>query len=79
MRMITIIPIPLINHKYTITTSLKVLSPEFLNSLRNFSLPNHHIKLNIGTTTILMRNIDQLEDLCNGTRLIITKLGNHII
>ncbi|XP_058770416.1 uncharacterized protein LOC131644042 [Vicia villosa] len=26
-----------------------------------------------------MRNIDQSEGLCNGTRLIVTKLGTHVI
>ncbi|XP_058784405.1 uncharacterized protein LOC131659195 [Vicia villosa] len=49
---------------------LDVLTPEFLSSLKNSRLPNHHIKLNIDTPIMLMRNIDQSEGLCNGTRLI---------
>lgn len=28
---------------------------------------------------MLLRNIDQFEGLCNGTRLIITKMGNYVI
>ncbi|CAJ2661610.1 unnamed protein product [Trifolium pratense] len=28
---------------------------------------------------MLMRNIDQAKGLCNGTRLIVTKLANHVI
>ncbi|XP_058774037.1 uncharacterized protein LOC131648280 [Vicia villosa] len=58
---------------------LDVLSPEFLSSLTTFGLPNHHIKLKVGTPIMLMRNIDQSEGLCNGTRLIVTKMGNHVI
>lgn len=28
---------------------------------------------------MLLRNIDQAEGLCNGTRLIVTRLANHVI
>lgn len=28
---------------------------------------------------MLMRNLDQYEDLCNGTRLIVTKMVNHVL
>ncbi|CAK8565016.1 unnamed protein product [Lathyrus sativus] len=28
---------------------------------------------------MLIRNLDQSEGLCNGTRLTVTKLGNHVI
>jgi len=28
---------------------------------------------------MLLRNIDQSEGLCNGTRLIVTRLANHAI
>ncbi|XP_050909568.1 uncharacterized protein LOC127123389 [Lathyrus oleraceus] len=54
-----------------------VLTPEFLNTLTTSSLPNHKIKLKIGTPIMLLRNIDQPEGLCNGTRLIVTRLANH--
>ena len=33
----------------------------------------------LGVPIILLRNINQSEGLCNGTRLIITRLGNRII
>ncbi|XP_050878450.1 uncharacterized protein LOC127082252 [Lathyrus oleraceus] len=56
-----------------------VLTPEFLNTLTTSSLPNHKIKLKIGTPIMLLRNIDQPEGLCNGTRLIVTRLANHVI
>ena len=28
---------------------------------------------------MLLKNIDQSEGLCNGTRLIVTRLANHVI
>lgn len=56
-----------------------MLTPEFLSSLRTSGLPNHHIKLKVGVPVMLIRNIDQSEGLCNGTRLIITKLGIHVL
>lgn len=56
-----------------------VLTPDFFSSLKSSGLPNHHIKLKIGTPVMLMRNIDQSERLCNGTRLIIIKMANHVL
>ncbi|XP_050878203.1 uncharacterized protein LOC127082025 [Lathyrus oleraceus] len=56
-----------------------VLTPEFLNTLTTSGLPNHKIKLKIGTPIMLLRNIDQPEGLYNGTRLIVTRLTNHFI
>ncbi|XP_058735847.1 uncharacterized protein LOC131623246 [Vicia villosa] len=60
-------------------TVVDILAPEFLSSLRTSGLPNHHIKLKVGTPVMLMRNIDQSEGLCNGTRLIITKMATHVV
>ncbi|GAU50219.1 hypothetical protein TSUD_408980 [Trifolium subterraneum] len=40
---------------------LHIYTPEFLNSLRTSGVPNHIIKLKIGTPIMLMRNIDQAE------------------
>ncbi|CAH9060704.1 unnamed protein product [Cuscuta epithymum] len=59
--------------------AFEALTPEFLNSLRTSGLPNHNIRLKVGTPVMLLRNIDQSEGLCNGTRLIVTRLGNHVI
>lgn len=52
-------------HDNTITD---VLTPEFLSTLRTSGLPNHKIKLKVGCPIMLLRNIDQSEGLCNGTR-----------
>ncbi|XP_019184379.1 PREDICTED: uncharacterized protein LOC109179329 [Ipomoea nil] len=56
-----------------------VHTPEFLNSIRVSGLPNHTLNLKIGSPVMLMRNIDHSIGLCNGTRLIITKLADHVI
>ncbi|RZB51543.1 ATP-dependent DNA helicase PIF1, partial [Glycine soja] len=56
-----------------------IITIEFLNSLSTSGLPNPKIKLKVGSPIMLLRNLDQNEGLCNGTRLIITRLANHII
>nr|GEW55070.1 ATP-dependent DNA helicase PIF1-like [Tanacetum cinerariifolium] len=56
-----------------------IYTKEFLNSLRMSGMPHHIIKLKIGTPIMLMRNIDQKVELCNGTRLQALRLGNNII
>jgi ATP-dependent DNA helicase PIF1 len=55
------------------------LTPEFLNSLRTSGLPNHKVTLKIGTPIMLMRNLDQASGMCNGTRMIVTKIANHVV
>ena len=52
---------------------------EFLNSLNTFGLPNHCIKLKIDSPIMLLRNLDQTQGLCNGTRIVVTRLVNHVI
>ena len=50
-------------------------TPEFLNSIEIADLPPHELKLKEkkNVVTMLLRNLDVSEDLCNGTRLITTK------
>ncbi|XP_031095061.1 uncharacterized protein LOC115999345 [Ipomoea triloba] len=57
----------------------EVHTTEFLNSLRCSGVPNHSLTLKVGSPIMLLRNIDHSLGLCNGTRLIVTKLGNHVI
>ncbi|WVZ76928.1 hypothetical protein U9M48_024846 [Paspalum notatum var. saurae] len=44
---------------------------EFLNTLTPNGLPPHILKLKIGCPVILLRNIDPVNGLCNGTRLVV--------
>ncbi|KAL4606240.1 hypothetical protein ACB092_09G087600 [Castanea dentata] len=52
---------------------------EFLNSLRFLGLPNYKLTLKVGLPIMLLRNLNQNEGLCNGTRLIFTKLATWVI
>ncbi|XP_031124334.1 uncharacterized protein LOC116027048 [Ipomoea triloba] len=56
-----------------------VHTPEFLSTIRASGLPNHSLTLKVGSPVMLMRNIDHTLGLCNGTRLVVTKLGNHVV
>ena len=52
---------------------------EFLNGTKSSRIPNHRLKLRVGCPVMLMRNIDQANGLCNGTRLTVTHLGKSTI
>ncbi|XP_042010499.1 ATP-dependent DNA helicase pif1-like [Salvia splendens] len=52
---------------------------EFLNNLKCSGTPNHELLLKVGTHVMLFRNIDLSNGLCNGTRLIITQLGDYVL
>ncbi|KAL7608874.1 uncharacterized protein LOC111881521 [Lactuca sativa] len=53
---------------------------EYLSSDNILSgLPNHKLVLKIGVPVMLLRNIDQKNGLCNGTRLQVLSLGKHVI
>ncbi|XP_020090993.1 uncharacterized protein LOC109712000 isoform X3 [Ananas comosus] len=56
-----------------------VYTPDFLNSIKCSGVPNHMIKLKQAAPVMLLRNIDKSLGLCNGTRLMITQLGKHIL
>ena len=53
--------------------------PEYLHSLDFPGLPSHHLNLKEGAPVILLRNINQSEGLCNGTRLVIVKMGDKVL
>lgn len=51
---------------------------EFLNSLDVPGMPLHDLRLKVGSVIIMMRNLHSPK-LCNGTRLIVTKLMQNVI
>jgi len=53
--------------------------PELLHSQKISGLPNHCLNLKVGAPVILLRNLNQSIGLCNGTRLIVSKLGDRVI
>ncbi|EER98662.2 hypothetical protein SORBI_3002G160500, partial [Sorghum bicolor] len=52
---------------------------EFLNSLQFKGIPSHKLILKVGAPVMLLRNLNHSADLCNGTRLIITQLGDRVL
>jgi len=52
--------------------------PELLHSLKISGLPNHCLDLKVSALVILLRNLNQSIGLCNGTRLVVSKLGNRV-
>ncbi|XP_022042288.1 ATP-dependent DNA helicase PIF1-like [Helianthus annuus] len=52
---------------------------EFLNSLNVSGLPPHKLRIKIGCSIILLRNIDPSHGLCNGTRLICKGFMRNVI
>ncbi|KAL6569855.1 hypothetical protein OROMI_014369 [Orobanche minor] len=57
----------------------EIFSVEYLNTIKCSGLPSHEIRLKEGCIIMLLRNIDPCSELCNGTRMIVTKLGDRII
>lgn len=51
-------------------------SPEILHALKISWLPNHCLDLKVDAPLILLRNLNQSIRLCNGTQLIVSKLGD---
>ncbi|WZZ70705.1 hypothetical protein YC2023_082075 [Brassica napus] len=54
----------------------QALTPDFLNSIKASGLPNHKLRLKIGCPVMLMRNIDHVGGLMNGTRLQIIDMSD---
>lgn len=52
---------------------------EFLNEIKCSGIPSHELRLKVGVSIILLRNIDQVAGLCNGTKLVVTHLGSNFI
>ncbi|CAN0905561.1 hypothetical protein LINGRAHAP2_LOCUS23751 [Linum grandiflorum] len=62
------------------TESLEMEYPiEFLNSLSFNSIPDHELALKPFVTVRLLHNLNPAEGLCNGTRILLTHLGDHVL
>jgi ATP-dependent DNA helicase PIF1 len=61
-------------------TSYDMLYPiGFLNSISRNNFPSHQLILKKGIPIMLLPNLNHSQGLCNGTRLIVTTLGDLII
>ncbi|XP_016206689.1 ATP-dependent DNA helicase PIF6-like [Arachis ipaensis] len=65
--------------KGNMESQLDLYGPELLNSINCSGLPSYKLIFKVGVPVILLRNIDQSSGLCNGTRLQVRKLRNHVI
>jgi ATP-dependent DNA helicase PIF1 len=52
---------------------------DFLNTLQFSGIINHKLELKVGVSILLLRNFNQSIGLCNGTKLIVKKLGQRVI
>ncbi len=52
---------------------------EFLHTLQFSGIANHEVELKVGVPILLLCNLNQLIGLCNGTRLIVKRLGQRVI
>ena len=57
----------------------EIYPQEFINTVTPNGMPPHLLNLKINCVVILLRNLNHQIGLCNGTRLIVKKLLNHII
>ena len=55
------------------------VTTEFLNDITLSGLPPHVLRVKIGAVMMLLRNLNPKHGLCNGTRIVVTKLGSRVI
>jgi hypothetical protein len=52
---------------------------EYLRTVNTSSLPPGELNLKIGCPVILLRNLSPAQGLCNGTRMVITHMGDRVL
>ncbi|KAK6763802.1 hypothetical protein RB195_024217 [Necator americanus] len=52
---------------------------EYLNTLEPTGMPPHELLLKKGAIVMLLRNLDVVNGLCNGTRLRVETLGRYVL
>ncbi|XP_016172934.1 ATP-dependent DNA helicase PIF1-like [Arachis ipaensis] len=60
-------------------SELDTITSDVLNSINCSALSPHVLTLKEGVSVMLLRNINQSNGLCNGTRSQVRRLGNHVI
>ncbi|KAI3874226.1 hypothetical protein MKX03_014258, partial [Papaver bracteatum] len=60
-------------------SSVVFYDKEFLNKHEESGMASHKLTLKVGVPIMLLRNLSNVDGLCNGTRLIITQLGETVI
>ena len=50
---------------------------EYLNGINLSGFPVHKLKLKVGAPIMLLRNLSPLKGLCNGTRLVLKRIGKY--
>ncbi|XP_071683558.1 uncharacterized protein [Lolium perenne] len=53
--------------------------PEFLHPVKPNNFPHHQLDLKVGVPVMIVRNINQSLGLCNGTRLLVVRLGERVL
>ncbi|CAD6985711.1 unnamed protein product [Tilletia controversa] len=53
--------------------------PETLATINPSGMPPHQLAVKVGTPVMLLRNLDPSHGLCNGTRLLLTHIGNKVM
>nr|CAI5869674.1 unnamed protein product [Callosobruchus analis] len=52
---------------------------EFLNSINPSGIPQHRLRLKVGTVVMLLRDLNTKKGLCNGTKLDISSMRSNVI
>ncbi|SGY53693.1 BQ5605_C006g03790 [Microbotryum silenes-dioicae] len=52
---------------------------EYLNTLNIPRMPLHAVRMKVGCTAMLLRNMDPGAGLCNGTRLLLARLQSRVL